>query len=91
MPIQTALATWVPGAGQTFLNAKACMYTLTPDEHFVIGRHPADADVIVAGGFSGHGFKFAPAVGEIVSDLLFDGASRFDVGFLSPDRFSRAH
>jgi sarcosine oxidase len=88
VPIQTALASWVPDAGQTFLNAKACMYTLTPDEHFAIGLHPADADVIVAGGFSGHGFKFAPVVGEIVSDLLIDGGSRFDIGFLSPDRFA---
>ncbi|HEY7980912.1 MAG TPA: N-methyl-L-tryptophan oxidase [Candidatus Eremiobacteraceae bacterium] len=90
VPIQTALAGWLPDAGQTFLNAKACMYTLTPDEHFAIGRHPADADVIVAGGFSGHGFKFAPVVGEIVSELLFDGSSRFDIAFLSPDRFSHA-
>ncbi len=89
VPIQTALEGWVPGASQTFLNAKACMYTLTPDEHFAIGRHPADADVIVAGGFSGHGFKFAPVVGEIVADLMIDGGSRFDIGFLSPDRFSR--
>jgi sarcosine oxidase len=90
VPIQTALAGWLPGAGQTFLNAKACMYTVTPDEHFAIGRHPTDADVIVAGGFSGHGFKFAPVVGEIVADLLCDGGTRFDIGFLSPDRFSRA-
>jgi sarcosine oxidase len=90
VPIQTALADWIPGAGQTFLSAKACMYTLTPDEHFAIGRHPGDPSVIVAGGFSGHGFKFAPVVGEIVADLLIDGGSRYDIGFLAPDRFSRA-
>jgi sarcosine oxidase len=89
VPIQTALEGWLPGAAQTFLSAKACMYALTPDEHFAIGRHPADPDVIVAGGFSGHGFKFAPVVGEIVSDLVTDGASRFDIGFLAPERFSR--
>ncbi|HKW44258.1 MAG TPA: N-methyl-L-tryptophan oxidase, partial [Candidatus Eremiobacteraceae bacterium] len=91
VPIQTAMETWLPGASQTFLSAKACMYALTPDEHFAIGRHPEDVDVIVAGGFSGHGFKFAPVVGQIAAELLFDGASRFDIGFLSPDRFARAH
>jgi sarcosine oxidase len=90
IPIQSALEGWLPGAGHTFLGAKACMYALTPDEHFAIGRHPADDDVVVAGGFSGHGFKFAPVIGEIVTELLFDGSSRFDIGFLSPARFGRA-
>lgn len=90
IPIQTALEDWLPGASQTFRSAKACMYALTPDEHFAIGRHPADDGIVLAGGFSGHGFKFAPVVGEIVTELLLDGASRLDIGFLSPARFARA-
>jgi sarcosine oxidase len=90
VPIQAALEEWLPGASQTFRSAKACMYALTPDEHFAIGFHPADAGVVVAGGFSGHGFKFAPVVGEIVAELLLDGASRLDIDFLSPARFARA-
>ena len=90
VPIQTALEGWLPGASQTFRSAKACMYALTPDEHFAIGFHPADAGIVVAGGFSGHGFKFAPVVGEIVAELLLDGASRLDIEFLSPARFARA-
>jgi sarcosine oxidase len=88
VPIQRALEDWMPGASETFIDAAPCMYALTPDEHFVIGHHPADPGVVVAGGFSGHGFKFAPVIGEIVSDILVDGGSRWDIAFLSPSRFA---
>lgn len=87
-PVRHALDAWLPGAAGALLGGKACMYTLTPDEHFVIAPHPAEHRVIVAGGFSGHGFKFASVVGEIVADLVIDGASRHDIGFLSPARFA---
>jgi sarcosine oxidase len=56
----------VPGA---FLSVVTCMYTNTVDEHFVIGTHPVHERVTVACGFSGHGFKFVPVVGEILADL----------------------
>ncbi len=52
------------------------MYTLTPDRHFVIDGHPQYENVVYAGGFSGHGFKFASVVGEILADLAIDGANR---------------
>jgi sarcosine oxidase len=87
-PVQRALAQWLPGAAKFQRSAKACMYSLTSDEHFVIGAHPAGARVVLAGGFSGHGFKFSSVVGEIVSDLLADGATRHDIAFLSPTRFA---
>jgi sarcosine oxidase len=45
--------------------------------------------VVLAVGFSGHGFKFSPVVGEVVADLVTEGRSRLDIGFLSPDRFRR--
>src|SRR5262249_16361642 len=48
---------------------KVCLYTLTPDRHFVIDTHPRHANVAIAAGFSGHGFKFASVVGEILADL----------------------
>ena len=51
------------------------MYALTPDEHFVVTIHPNDERIVVAGGFSGHGFKFAPVIGEVVSSLLVDGGT----------------
>ena len=64
----------MPDLPGTFLKAVTCMYTNTPDEHFVIARHPRHEQVVVACGFSGHGFKFVPVVGEILADLATDGA-----------------
>jgi glycine/D-amino acid oxidase-like deaminating enzyme len=64
------------------------MYSLTPDEHFVLGLHPQHAGVVLAGGFSGHGFKFASAVGDVIADLLADGVTTRDIAFLSPVRFT---
>jgi sarcosine oxidase len=85
-PIQLALQAWMPGAGARARRAAVCQYDMTPDEHFIIGAHPRDAAVIVAAGFSGHGFKFAPVIGEVVTDLALDGATRFEIGFLAPSR-----
>jgi sarcosine oxidase len=77
----------IPDLAGTFLRAVTCMYTNTPDEHFVIARHPAHERVTVACGFSGHGFKFVPVVGEIVADLVTDGATRHPIGLFDPSRF----
>ncbi len=85
--VRAALSTWIPAAAGTYRDGKACMYALTPDEHFIVDRHPDDPGIVIAGGFSGHGFKFAPVVGEIVADLVLDGATRHDIGFLSLGRF----
>ncbi len=87
-PLARFMEEWMPGAADTFLEAKPCMYTLTPDEHFVIDRHPEHAKLIVCGGFSGHGFKFAPVIGEIAADLALDGGSRHPISFLSLGRFA---
>ena len=65
-----------------------CMYTNTPDEHFVIARHPAHEQVIVACGFSGHGFKFAPVVGEILADLAADGGTSHPIALFDPRRLA---
>jgi sarcosine oxidase len=89
-PVRRALDRFLPGAAGRYLGGKACMYAFTPDEHFVIAPHPSDARIVIAGGFSGHGFKFAPVIGEIVTSLLVDGETPFDIGFLSPQRFARA-
>jgi sarcosine oxidase len=68
------------------LTAAACMYTTTPDEHFVIATHPRHEQVTVACGFSGHGFKFVPVVGEILADLATDGTTRHPIGLFDPRR-----
>jgi sarcosine oxidase len=76
----------VPGLAGTFQRAVTCMYTNTADEHFVIARHPAHDNVTVACGFSGHGFKFVPVVGEILADLTIDGATRHPIALFDPAR-----
>lgn len=76
----------VPAIGPRPVRAKVCMYTMTPDEHFVIGTHPGHDQVIMACGFSGHGFKFVPVVGEILADLAQHGATEHPIGMFDPCR-----
>jgi sarcosine oxidase len=87
-PIAAAMQQWMPGAAATLRGAKPCLYTLTPDGHFVIDRHPAHPRLILCGGFSGHGFKFAPVIGEIAADLALEGESSHPIEFLSLRRFA---
>lgn len=70
------------------LKATTCLYTMTPDEHFIIGLHPQFSSVSVACGFSGHGFKFAPVVGEILTQLATQGKSSHPIEIFSPGRFT---
>jgi sarcosine oxidase len=84
----TAAGSHLPTLPGTFLRAKTCLYSNTPDEHFVIARHPAHEAVTVAAGFSGHGFKFVPVVGEIVADLATLGATRHPIALFDPHRLS---
>jgi sarcosine oxidase len=79
-----------PGLTGPAVAATVCLYTTTPDEHFVIGPHPAHGNVVVACGFSGHGFKFVPVVGEILADLALDGRTDHPIGLFDPGRF-RSH
>ncbi|MGP9022036.1 N-methyl-L-tryptophan oxidase [Streptomyces sp. BR1] len=77
-----------PSLPETFLRAVTCMYSTTPDEHFVIARHPAHPETVtVACGFSGHGFKFVPVVGEIAADLALDGTTPHPIELFDPRRF----
>ena len=80
----------VPAMAGRCLHARACMYTNTPDEHFVICAHPEHPRVVVACGFSGHGYKFCSVVGEILSDLALEGETRHPIGLFSPDRLTHA-
>ena len=74
------------GAGPT-VALKTCLFELSPDEHFLIDRHPESGDVFVGAGFSGHGYKFCSVVGEILADLAIDGSTRHDIGLFRIDRF----
>ena len=74
------------GTGPT-LALRACMFTNTPDEHFVIDRHPGHGQVILASPCSGHGYKFCSVIGEILADLATgDGTTRHDIGLLRLNR-----
>jgi len=63
------------------------MYTMTPDEHFIIDTHPNYPQVSLAGGFSGHGFKFSSVVGEILCDLAMTRETSTDIRIFSGSRF----
>ena len=65
-----------------------CMYSMTADEHFLVDRHPRHANVVLAGGFSGHGFKFSSVIGETLADLTMEGATKNPIGFLGLGRFT---
>ena len=65
-----------------------CMYTNTPDGHFVIDFSPEDRNVVVISACSGHGFKFGPVIGDIAADLVLDGGTRRDISRFSAARFA---
>ncbi len=67
--IRSCLAAHLPAADGPRVAATTCLYTMTPDGDFIIDRMPGDDRVIVASPCSGHGFKFAPVIGEIIADL----------------------
>ena len=62
-----------PGVTGKIVSSAVCMYTVTPDANFIVDRHPEHPNVVVGAGFSGHGFKFATAIGEYLVDLATDG------------------
>lgn len=81
---------YFPDAAGATLAMKVCMFTNSPDEHFIIDRLPDAPQVAVAAGFSGHGFKFASVIGEILAELALDGATRHEVGMFRLARFKDA-
>ena len=84
--VRAWLARRMPLANGERRDAKVCMYTNTHDANFIVDRLPGHPNVVVASACSGHGFKFSSVIGEILADLVIDGASRHEVGFLSAGR-----
>lgn len=78
-PVRDFLAAHLPDAAGPLRAGQTCMYTLTPDRHFLIDIHPDHRTVAVAAGFSGHGFKFAPVVGEVLADLTETGRTTWPI------------
>jgi sarcosine oxidase len=87
--IRDCLAKYIPDAAGEPLGIKGCIYTVTPDEHFVIDRMPGAEQVIFASCCSGHGYKFASAIGEILADMATVGSTRFDISPFALSRFQQ--
>jgi sarcosine oxidase len=77
--IRAALAEHMPAANGGLVAAKTCLYTVAPDGDFIIDCMPGAPAIIVASPCSGHGFKFAPAIGEVLADLAITGGTRHDI------------
>ncbi len=85
--MRRTLRRFFPDLDGTFIRGSTCLYSMTPDQHFAIGRHPRHANVVFAAGFSGHGFKFCPVIGEILANLACNGSTTHDISLFAPDRF----
>lgn len=86
--VRDYLRAHLPNGDGPTLMTRVCMYTNTPDQNFVVGRHPRWPHVVVLGGFSGHGYKMASVMGEIAADLVEHGRSSFDLAIFDPSRFA---
>jgi sarcosine oxidase len=88
-PLRRALSTLLPDVARAPVRESAvCLFTNTPDLHFIIDVHPAHPRAVVSSACSGHGFKFASAIGEIQADLVTAGRSRFDLSAFRATRFT---
>ncbi len=86
-PLRTFLENHLPGAAGPLLAIRTCLYTNSSDGHFIIDRHPEKEGVFFACGFSGHGFKFASVMGEVLADLAESGKTAHPIDFLGLARF----
>ncbi|XP_054650657.1 peroxisomal sarcosine oxidase isoform X2 [Dunckerocampus dactyliophorus] len=84
--LQRYIARHLPGLIPQPAVVESCMYTVTPDHHFVLDCHPAHGNIVIGAGFSGHGFKFGPMVGKLLCELSLGEVPSYD---LSPFRISR--
>lgn len=82
-PIEQFVRAVLPNLSPRPESHSVCMYTMAPRERFIIDRHPEFSNVVVAAGFSGHGFKFAPAIGHALADLALGDTTSLPIGFLA--------
>ena len=87
-PLRLLTSKYMRGVSGHVTRTLTCMYTNTPDGHFVIDFSPEDENVIVISACSGHGFKFGPVIGDIAADLVCDGGTRRDISRFSAARFA---
>ncbi len=86
--VQAFLRAHIPAiADEPLKESRICLYTQTPDEHFIVDKHPAHDHVVIGAGFSGHGFKFSTIIGKMLSDIALDGATIHNDRLFKMDRF----
>jgi len=92
-PLRRAIQRYFPDADGPPVSFNTCLFTNTADEHFIIDTVPEQPGVFVAGGFSGHGYKFCSVVGEILADLALDGGTRHDISLfrMARSNLGRSH
>jgi glycine/D-amino acid oxidase-like deaminating enzyme len=85
--VQSFAASCLPQVSGAMVKEATCLYTMSPDEHFIVDHHPGHANVVFAAGLSGHGFKLASVLGEILADLALEQRTDLPAEFLSLSRF----
>jgi sarcosine oxidase len=85
--VEAFIAEYLPGASREVQRRSVCFYTMSPDEHFLVDRHPQNPNIVFAAGLSGHGFKFTSVLGEALAELALEGQTRLPIAFLGIDRF----
>ncbi|XP_056139879.1 peroxisomal sarcosine oxidase isoform X1 [Lampris incognitus] len=85
--LQRYIARCFPGLMPVPAVVESCMYTVTPDHHFVLDRHPSYSNIVIGAGFSGHGFKFGPIIGKLLCELSQEEVSSYDLSFFRIRRF----
>ena len=88
VPLRAFAATYLRGVTGRVIRTAVCMYTNTPDGDFVVDLHPEDPRVVVISACSGHGFKFAPVIGDIAADLACERRTSRDISRLTVERFT---
>jgi glycine/D-amino acid oxidase-like deaminating enzyme len=78
---------YIPDAAGPLISTRRCLYTLTPEKHFIVDQHPDHPQVVIGAGFSGHGFKFTTLMGKMLADLAVDGATPHDTSLFKVTRF----
>lgn len=87
--VEAFLTKYLPGVGRPMQRRSVCFYTMSPDEHFLVDRHPEQKNVCFVAGLCGHGFKFTSVLGEALADLALRGRTDSPIGFLGLKRFTR--
>ena len=86
--VEAFLSQFLPGVGRPMQRRSVCFYTMSPDEHFLVDRHPSAEPIFFVAGLSGHGFKFTSVLGEVLAEMVVEGRTKLPVGFLGLSRFA---